>query len=146
MIDKFDGTDYDFLSNFYLSIVEMDGVQYPSVEHAYQASKTFNPVEREAIRLAQTAGKSKRLGQKVTFRDDWEQVKVQVMRELLYKKFAIPDLARKLLATGDEGLLEGTTGWHDNFWGSCSCPKCILIPGLNHLGHLLMEVRAKLKG
>jgi predicted NAD-dependent protein-ADP-ribosyltransferase YbiA (DUF1768 family) len=51
-------------------------------------------------------------------------------------------LAEKLLATGEEILVEGNT-WHDNFWGRCSCRNC-RGKGVNHLGQLLMERRAAL--
>lgn len=47
-----------------------------------------------------------------------------------------------LMLTGEEQLLENTTGWHDNTWGDCSCPKCKNITGQNLLGKALMEVRA----
>ena len=40
-IDSFTG-DYHFLSNFAASKVELDGVEYKSVEHGYQAAKTLN--------------------------------------------------------------------------------------------------------
>ena len=43
---------YDFLSNFYLSEIEVEGDKYPSVEHAYQALKTENLIQREMIRKA----------------------------------------------------------------------------------------------
>ena len=39
-ITRFHG-EYRFLSNFYPVKVEYDGVQYPTVEHAYQAAKVM---------------------------------------------------------------------------------------------------------
>jgi predicted NAD-dependent protein-ADP-ribosyltransferase YbiA (DUF1768 family) len=66
------------------------------------------------------------------------------MLQGLRLKFAIPELAEKLLATGDAELIEGTT-WHDNTWGNCSCPQCENIPGENRLGKLLMQVREEIK-
>ena len=77
MIDSFQGS-YAFLSNFYYAEVELDGVVYRSTERAYQAAKTFNLQEREAIRLAETDGRAKQLGQKVTLRSDFDQVKVSM--------------------------------------------------------------------
>lgn len=32
--------EYAFLSNFYPSIVQFEGLNYPTVEHAYQAAKS----------------------------------------------------------------------------------------------------------
>ena len=45
MINEFQG-DYRFLSNFHPAEVEMDGIKYPSVEHAYQAAKSLDKDER----------------------------------------------------------------------------------------------------
>lgn len=138
MIDSFQGS-YRFLSNFYDAEVELDGVVYRSTERAYQAAKTFNLQEREAIRLAETDGRAKRLGQKVTLRPDFEQVKVSIMLDLVRQKFTKhPDLTKALLATGDVELVEGNT-WGDTFWGVCNGV------GQNWLGLCLMMVRNEIR-
>lgn len=128
---------YAFLSNFHPCEIRWGKVIYPSVEHAFQASKSTSPNMRLAISEASTPGRAKRLGRQVELRRDWENVKVPVMRSLLIKKFAIPDLAEQLLATGDRELIEGNT-WNDIYWGVCEGR------GLNMLGKLLMEVRESL--
>ena len=138
MINKFEG-QYEFLSNFFPSVIEYGGIQYPTVEHAFQAAKSLSEEEQAAISIAKTPGIAKRLGRKVVLRPDWEEVKIEVMRQCLAKKFEHPDLCAKLLATGDEELIEGNH-WHDNFWGSCSCEKCG-GNGQNQLGKLLMKIR-----
>jgi predicted NAD-dependent protein-ADP-ribosyltransferase YbiA (DUF1768 family) len=67
-------------------------------------------------------------------------VKVDVMRDLIAQKFAVgSELADRLLATGDQELVEGNT-WGDTFWGVCDGV------GENWLGRLLMERRAALRG
>lgn len=139
MIDNFalDGP-YGFLSNFYVCQVELDGHSYCSLEHAYQAAKTLDMNERTKIRAAATPGQAKKLGQEVTLRSDWEQIKIQVMEGLLLKKFSHPHLMLSLLGTGDEQLVEGNW-WGDTFWGVCRGR------GQNHLGKLLMKVRAALR-
>ena len=114
-IDSFKG-NYDFLSNFYMVEVEYEGLIYPSTEHAYQAAKSLNKKAREAIRDASTPNRAKKMGQKVTLRKDWEMVKLQVMYDLLLKKFAHDDLKAKLLATGQAELVEGNW-WGDTYWG-----------------------------
>src|SRR5579885_277433 len=60
-IASFHGT-YRFLSNFWLSEVRLPGdpFLYPSVEHAYQASKTTDLDLRASIRSAPTPGDAKR--------------------------------------------------------------------------------------
>lgn len=142
MIKEFD-KEWAFLSNFYWQEIEHEGIVYPTNEHFFQAMKTLDPAERRAIANSGTPGQAKRMGRKVSLRPDWENVKVAIMKEALYKKFADEELADWLVETSDEELVEGNW-WHDNFWGSCSCEKC-KDQGLNMLGKLLMEVREEIK-
>lgn len=142
MIAEFEG-EYAFLSNFYPSPIFHDGIAYPTVEHFFQGMKTLDIDERKAIAGAPTPGKAKRMGRQVKLRSDWEQVKVYYMELGLKLKFKNPELAQKLIATGDEELIEGNW-WHDNTWGSCYCDVCMHKPGRNMLGMLLMKVRKEL--
>lgn len=135
-INHFHG-EYDWLSNFWFSPVELEGATYPTVEHAFQAAKTRDADDRLKIQQSASPGQAKRLGRKVLLRADWEQVKVEIMRDLLRKKFADQQLADLLRATGNRELIEGNT-WNDRFWGVCRGV------GKNWLGRLLMEVRAEL--
>ena len=80
---------------------------------------------------------ARRLGQKLVFREDWEKVKISVMRDLVSQKFQCPVLKAKLLSTGSK-LLEETNSWGDTFWGVCNGI------GSNHLGLILMEIRKEL--
>jgi len=131
-IDSFSG-DFRFLSNFFPCIVELDGIEYNSVENAYQAAKTLIVSERVPFRTI-TAGQSKRLGKTITKRDDWNKEKLSVMSKLLVQKFNNPDLRKLLVATDPLDLEEGNT-WHDTFWGVCNGI------GENHLGKILMQIR-----
>jgi len=152
-IDQF-AYEYDFLSNFPDAPVVLDGVTYKSVEHGYQAAKTLDSDKRTIFSLEfnpnLSAGQAKRIGQNLDLRDDWDRVKVSVMRGLLIQKFSDPTLAKKLLATGDAYLEEGNT-WHDIFWGVChhkregrTCREPQHRPfGGNHLGYLLMDIRTR---
>ena len=126
------------LSNFWPIEVRLDGVAYPSVEHAYQAAKTA-PAQRVGFRSG-TPGQAKRLGRRVPLRPDWETVKNTVMLDLLRQKFKENDGPRAvLLATGAEELIEGNT-WGDTYWGVCNGI------GRNVLGQLLVQVRRELQG
>jgi ribA/ribD-fused uncharacterized protein len=125
-----------WLSNFWPSEVEMDGVVFPSVENAYQAAKTDDKDKRREMATL-TAAQAKKQGRKLTIRPDWETVKLSVMEGLLRQKFAVPELRQKLIDTGD-AYLEETNWWGDQFWG-VSHGK-----GLNWLGSLLMKIRKEL--
>lgn len=130
---------YRFLSNFFPAIV----YGYPTVEHAYQAAKTTDKAERERIRSARTPAQAKKLGRQLELRPDWtDDFKLEVMETLLCKKFGIPMLHKALQKTGDMYLCE-TNHWCDNFWGDCQCRQCENIEGHNHLGKLLMKIRAE---
>lgn len=141
MIDFFDG-EYAFLSNFYNASCIFEEKLYPTVEHAFQAAKSLDHAERDWIAAAGSPGLAKRLGRRINLRSDWEKVKFDVMEECLRSKFADPVLKQKLLATGDEELVEGNY-WHDNTYGNCSCEKCKDIVGRNMLGNILMKLRTE---
>ena len=142
MIKKFDG-EYAFLSNFALSPIVYEGIVYPTVEHAFQAAKTLDMTQRFEIANLETPGAAKRAGRQVKLREDWEEVKEQVMEDCLRAKFQDPGLREQILLTGDEFLIEGTT-WHDQYWGICTCDKCG-GNGRNRLGYLLMKIREEIR-
>lgn len=142
MIMEFDGK-FAFLSNFYNSPIEFEGIKYPTVEHFFQAQKTLNIEERLAIASAATPGQAKRMGRKVSLRPDWESIKIDIMRIGLELKFKDTKLRMELLNTGSMPLIEGNH-WHDNIWGKCSCDKCKNIIGKNILGKLLMDLRERI--
>lgn len=116
----------------------MDGKIWPTVEHAYQACKTNDPVTRERILTAPKPGTAKYLGRHAKLRENWDEMKLDIMKILVTRKFFDPELARKLLATRDTPLVEGNH-WGDTFWGVCRGV------GENHLGKILMEVREELR-
>lgn len=136
-IEEFQG-DYRFLSNFWPSPIIWKKLTWPTVEHAFQAAKSTCPIHAESIRISRSPGIAKRLGRSIppsVMRDDWQDIKVTVMRELCIYKFAQnPDLMTLLKATGDAELIEGNT-WGDTFWGVCRGV------GENNLGKILMEIR-----
>jgi len=136
-ISSFRG-EYRWLSNLWEASFQYKGRRIRTVEHAFQAAKTNNELEQLAVLSAPSPGVAKKLGRQVTLRDDWDSCKVNVMRELLWCKFSQNIvLAAKLLATGDQELVEGNT-WGDTFWGVCRGR------GENQLGKLLMEIRGQL--
>jgi len=135
--------EYGFLSNFYPCRIYFGIEVFESVEHAYQSCKPNDSAIIEWIknapypRLAFVAGHN--LFQKDII-DDWMEVRVKIMKNLLTccKFYQHPDLADKLLATGDAVLIENSP--IDSFWGVGADGE-----GENMLGKLLMEARKKLK-
>lgn len=136
-IESFD-KEYRFLSNFHPTPIRYKNRTWPTVEHCYQAMKTEDLEDQHKIRKAKTAGEAKRMGKSVTLREDWEDVKLLVMRALLKRKFEDPEMRMKLLATGERLLIEGNW-WGDTYWGVC---KGI---GENWLGRMLMNLRSEIQ-
>jgi ribA/ribD-fused uncharacterized protein len=143
VIDSFSGEHY-FLSNFYESPMNVrlgdDDVtlRAPTVEHAFQAAKTHDSDQALAVLRAPTPAQAKRLGRRVTLREDWDDIKVAVMLACLREKFSPgSDLSLALLRTRPAWLVEGNT-WGDLYWGQVDGR------GTNMLGRLLMLVRAEL--
>lgn len=129
--------EYEFLNNYYPCPVEYEGITYPTNEHAFQAVKTLNKSLRAEIANAATPGIAKEMGNQVSLRPDWEEIKTDVMLELCRKKFSVPDLKQKLLATEGCYLVEGNH-WGDRCWG------VVNGVGENRLGQILMHIRSDL--
>lgn len=148
LIDRFI-EPWSFLSNFYSCTVEYEGEVYHSVENAYQAAKAADPKRRSTFQLpGVTSGQAKSLGRKLIIRPDWDEVRVDIMRDLLLQKFYPTILRRKLLSTFAATLVEGNY-WHDEFWGVCDggCRQGPHEPnGKNMLGILLMDTRIHFGG
>lgn len=135
MISTFLGEHY-FLSNFYLCEVEMDGEIYASAEHAYQAAKTEDELQRATIRSIRSSLKAKLYGKKTTTREGWVNVRLIAMEWIVREKFTRhPDLRAKLTATHPHVLRMGNR-YGDTFWGATLSGR-----GQNHLGRILMLLR-----
>ena len=131
--------EFRFLSNFWYSEVMAEGVVYPTVEHAYQALKFTDFDERQIIAEATTPGRAKRVAYKMTsFREDWDDVRVDIMRFLVTQKFFRHHTLRQMLVVTHPYELEETNHWGDVFWGVCKGE------GENWLGRILMDVRDEL--
>ena len=128
---KFRGL-YWFLSNMYPCDVKWKGNIYKSVESVYQMEKCINDEDKEMFRTL-NGFESKKLGRKVTLRNDWNIVKIDIMKRILTSKFENKKLYDKLSSIEEE-IIEDND-WKDKFWGRY---KGI---GKNILGKLLMEIR-----
>jgi ribA/ribD-fused uncharacterized protein len=140
ILDSFTG-NYKFLSNFYPSPMRWAKHNYPTAEHLYQARKTGDFQWNRRIAAATTPSMAKALGRQAPLLSNWEDIKLNVMRDVVELKFRDnPELAERLLATGIEGNY-----WHDQFWGDCTCVTHRDSTGRNALGTILMNVRLDLQ-
>jgi len=128
-----------FLSNMYPCKVIINGVEYQSSENYYMAMKFLGTSDNLVDEIQKcTPLQSKRVANKnkSLIREDWDSVKIPVMRRALFAKFTQNlELMSSLLATGSSHL-EERNDWKDVFWGTCEGV------GSNHLGKLLMELRS----
>jgi len=138
-IDRFEGK-YEFLSNFYvlehpITIwLKGQGYDFYHTEGAFQASKCDNIEDIDRF-LGLRPGQTKRLGRNVKLRSDWENVKIDVMTQVVRQKFECnPELLQRLLDTAPAKLEEGNNHG-DQVWGTVDGV------GTNYLGKVLMKIR-----
>lgn len=109
-----------------------------NVETLFQAAKSNNIKEIEEIIKAKLPNKAKSLGRKVHLRIDWEEIKLNVMKELLVEKYSKVSLFKDILQTIPDNLfiVEMNT-WNDKNWGVSAKD----FNGHNYLGNMLMELK-----
>src|SRR5215467_9815298 len=103
---------YGFFSNFAPYPIAIDGQEWPTSEHYFQAQKFLDSERRERIRHTPSPMIAARLGRdrKARLRSDWEQVKLDIMRKAVRAKFTQhEDIRRILLDTGTATIVEHTT-------------------------------------
>ena len=131
-----------WLSNFAEYPIVVDGVEWPTSEHYYQAAKfTEDLAWREAIRQKPRPYHAWRMGRSPehAVRGDWDEVKDAVMLRAVRAKFSQhPALGSQLVGTGSALLVEHAPG--DFYWGDGGDGS-----GLNRLGQILMQVREELR-
>lgn len=138
-IDLFRG-EYYFLSNMYPCRINVNGLSFISSESLYQSFKLLDTEERKQFQ-SMDGYKAKKFfaSRKDLIRPDWHDIKLDVMKLVVYYKFKQnPYLINLLLQTGDAQLIEGNN-WGDIFWGVCK------NKGSNHLGKILMDLRSQFK-
>lgn len=138
--------NYRWLSNFWfydnpmLITTEFGILRALSNEHFYAAMKNEDPLHLKAA-LEHPSKGLKKFGTSVELREDWHEIKEDVMLHALRYKFSKdnPILRSKLLATGDQEIQEGNS-WGDKYWGVCLKTG----EGENRLGRLIMQVRSEI--
>ncbi len=133
--------EYGGFSNFARCPVFLKGKLWPTSEHYFQAQKFAATKHEEAVRLAKSPKEAAQMGRDRNrpLRSDWEVVKEEVMREVVWAKFTQhAELKKILLATDDAMLVEHTE--NDSEWGDGGDGS-----GKNKLGKVLMAVREQLR-
>ncbi len=134
--------DFYVLSNFSAFNVNVFGREFPTSEHAYHWKKFSEtaPTIANRIRFERSAHDAFKSAEvyKADRREDWNDVKVHFMREILWAKVQQHEyVRRKLLQSETRELIENS--WRDSFWGWGENRD-----GQNMLGKLWMEIRAEL--
>ena len=131
---------YRWLSNFHLCSIPYEGLVYPSTENAYQAAKVDLMFRDEFVTCS--PNDSKTLWKKFNPKYDakgWDEVKLDIMNELLVTKFNTNDDLKQKLIDTDRRFIEETNCWGDVYWGVCDGV------GENVLGNLIMGIRDQLQ-
>jgi N-glycosidase YbiA len=132
---------YGCFSNFSQHGFELDGNYWLTSEHYFQAQKFVGTPHLEKIRGVKTPRDAARMGRdrKRPLRSDWEQVKDDIMRKAVLRKFEThADIREILLSTNNLPIVENAP--RDYYWG---CGKD--GSGKNMLGQILMEIREILR-
>ncbi len=133
----------DELGSYIAKGFELEGKEWKSVEHYFQAMKFSEsaPAYSEEIRAADSPKRARKLGRRKAklLRSDWSQVRRVVMTRAIYTRcHTHKELAEALLSTGERKLIESSQ--YDYFWG-CGRDR----RGANTYGLVLMDVRRKLR-
>lgn len=122
--------------------IEYNGVKADNVEALYQSAKFSGELKKKFNKLTPLQAFFLSRKHKSEVRSDWDDIKGEIMFELLRLKFKSPLLMLILLSTGDRYLVEHNPVkgrdeyWSDNHDGS----------GKNTLGLLLMKLRGEFFG
>ncbi|EEK82561.1 NADAR family protein [Bacillus tropicus] len=139
--------EYGGLSNMAAGFpIELNGVRILSSEALYQAMRFPNhPDYQKEIIQQRSPMTAKMISKKYRphTREDWEDVKIMIMRWCLRVKLIQnwDKFGSLLLSTLDKQIVEESN--KDDFWGARPSDVNLLV-GTNALGRLLMELRAEL--
>lgn len=138
---------YIYFSPYTAHAIEVDGVVFPTVEHAYQCQRYTDEkiikeiiAARSPVKAWETSCKYKKF-QIPEFKD--ENYKLKVMKSLMVLKAQQHEEIRKaLLNSGDLEIVKHILTYPpgDGFWDDGEDGA-----GLNHMGRMWMEIRDELK-
>ena len=142
-----------FLSNMYMCLIKHEGIDYKSAEHLYSAEMARHHDRLDLIDDildARDGYAAKRIVRSIKLKDDWQEIKIKIMKKILTLKFDQNDSLRDKLLRTDGFLYEATKSDLDFACGlTLSQAKDIAkdkITGKNILGDLLCEYRDNILG
>lgn len=118
----------------------LDGADWPSLEHYFQAAKFSDPSLKQKVGRAPSPDWARKIARRNFWRirKDWKKIQLVVMTRGLYIKCRTHgEVASALAATGERQLVEASL--YDHYWGCGRDQR-----GHNYYGKVLMEVRKKL--
>ena len=138
MIYTFTKDPYKWLSNMTLVDINLKGVIYPSVEHAYMSEKSKEKSWKEFCSNREISPKQVKVySRTINLRYDWKSVKLLVMEHCLREKFKQEPFKQNLLDTENQNIQESNY-WNDSYWGVDLKQDPNI--GENHLGRLIMKM------
>lgn len=132
--------DYAWLSNMRPCIIELDGLTYPTSEHAYVALKSDDMAWRRYCTLDLPPKQIKREGRNIKIVSNWDEVKHHEMAKVLCKKYLTEPYKSLLLNLRTDILIVEGNRWNDMHWGFC----LKTYKGLNWLGSIIMLIKSHL--
>lgn len=134
-----------YFSPYSAHAIEIDGVVYPTVEHAYQCKRYIDPAIIEEVRSA----RSPMLAWKISATHkhntvaDFAERKLEIMKDLMRIKVAQhADVRQALIDSKDLNIVKHITTAPpgDGFWDDGEDGT-----GLNHMGRMWMEIRDEIR-
>jgi ribA/ribD-fused uncharacterized protein len=124
-------------TNYSQHTVHIEGIgTFPTAEAAFQAHKNLEDKSYIQNQLKSNSPTvSKYLGNKVKVRSDWEEIKLEIMENIVKLKFEQhEDIRENLLSSGLRPIVEHTKD--DSFWGDGEDGE-----GKNMMGKILTNIR-----
>ena len=103
----------NWLRNDYRKDIMIGGIMFPTLEHAYQASKTKDRSIKKQIATTESVSEARKIGRSLNKSDDFDAESSMTL--LLRQKFSDKELGEMLASLGSVPIvMEG----YDDFWGT----------------------------
>jgi N-glycosidase YbiA len=124
---------YIYFSPYTAHAIEIDGMIYPTVEHAYQCQRYTDPKIIKEINTAQSPVKAWEISSK------YKHLQIPKFKKLKVEQHE--DVRKALIDSGDQKIVKHILTYPpgDGFWDDGEDGM-----GLNHMGRLWMEIREEL--